>query len=451
REETSPEDIHGMHAAKAILTARGGMTSHAAVVARGMGRPCVSGASELYIDDAAQTFRARNRTFKAGDIITIDGSKGEVLAGAVQMIEPELTGDFAALMVWADAIRRLKVRANAETATDAAAARQFGAEGIGLVRSEHMFFDAVRIAAVREMILADDRAGREQALAKMLVMQREDFVQLFSIMEGLPVTFRLLDPPLHEFLPHTAEDVEAVSKATGLDAAKLLARAKELHEVNPMLGHRGCRLGVAYPEIYEMQVRAILEAAIEVVQSGKAAPIPEIMHPLVSKGLEMKFLRELTDRVAKQVMAEKGVTIDYRVGTMVELPRAAIRADDLAEHAEFFSFGTNDLTQTTFGISRDDSGRFLGAYIDKGIFERDPFVTLDQEGVGDLIRIAVERGRKTRPDIKLGICGEHGGDPASIDFCEKVGLDYVSCSPFRVPIARLAAAQAAIVEREKDL
>ena len=450
REETSPEDIHGMHAAKAILTARGGMTSHAAVVARGMGRPCVSGASELYIDDAAQTFRARNRTFKAGDIITIDGSKGEVLSGAVQMIEPELTGDFAALMVWADAIRRLKVRANAETATDAAAARQFGAEGIGLVRSEHMFFDAVRIAAVREMILADDRAGREQALAKMLVMQREDFVSLFSIMEGLPVTFRLLDPPLHEFLPHTAEDVEAVSKATGLDAAKLLARAKELHEVNPMLGHRGCRLGVAYPEIYEMQVRAILEAAIEVVQSGKAAPIPEIMHPLVAKGLEMKFLRELTDRVAQQVMAEKGVTITYMVGTMVELPRAAIRADDLAEHAEFFSFGTNDLTQTTFGISRDDSGRFLGAYIDKGIFERDPFVTLDQEGVGDLIRIAVERGRKTRPDIKLGICGEHGGDPASIDFCEKVGLDYVSCSPFRVPIARLAAAQAAIGEREKD-
>ena len=450
REETSPEDIHGMHAAKAILTARGGMTSHAAVVARGMGRPCVSGASELYIDDAAQTFRARNRTFKAGDIITIDGSKGEVLSGAVQMIEPELTGDFAALMVWADAIRRLKVRANAETAADAAAARQFGAEGIGLVRSEHMFFDAVRIAAVREMILADDRPGREQALAKMLVMQREDFVQLFAIMEGLPVTFRLLDPPLHEFLPHTAEDVEAVSKATGLDAAKLLARAKELHEVNPMLGHRGCRLGVAYPEIYEMQVRAILEAAIEVVASGRAAPIPEIMHPLVSKGLEMKFLRELTDRVAKQVMAEHGVTIDYRVGTMVELPRAAIRADDLAEYAEFFSFGTNDLTQTTFGISRDDSGRFLGAYIDKGIFERDPFVTLDQEGVGDLIAIAVERGRRTRPDIKLGICGEHGGDPASIEFCEKIGLDYVSCSPFRVPIARLAAAQAAIGEREKD-
>jgi pyruvate, orthophosphate dikinase len=450
REETSPEDIHGMHAARAILTARGGMTSHAAVVARGMGRPCVSGASELHIDEATQTFRARNRTFKAGDVITIDGSKGEVLTGEVKMIEPELTGDFASLMVWADKIRRLKVRANAETAQDAATARQFGAEGIGLVRSEHMFFDAVRIAAVREMILADDRPGREAALAKMLAMQREDFVQLFSIMEGLPVTFRLLDPPLHEFLPHTEEEVAAVAAATGLDSAKLLARAKELHEVNPMLGHRGCRLGVAYPEIYEMQVRAILEAACEVVAAGKAAPIPEIMHPLVAKGLEMKYLRELTDRIAAQVIAEKACPIDYKVGTMIELPRAAIRADDLAEYAEFFSFGTNDLTQTTFGISRDDSGRFLGAYIEKGIFERDPFVTLDQEGVGDLIRIATERGRKTRPDVKLGICGEHGGDPASIAFCESVGLDYVSCSPFRVPIARLAAAQAAIGAIEKD-
>jgi pyruvate,orthophosphate dikinase len=450
REETSPEDIHGMHAAKAILTARGGMTSHAAVVARGMGRPCVSGASEVHIDDVRGEFRARGKAYKAGDVITIDGSRGEVLAGEVKMIEPELTGDFSTLMVWADKIRRLKVRANAETAEDAAVARQFGAEGIGLVRSEHMFFDAVRIAAVREMILADDRPGREAALAKMLVMQREDFVQLFTIMEGLPVTFRLLDPPLHEFLPHTAEDVEAVSKATGLDAAKLLSRAKELHEVNPMLGHRGCRLGVAYPEIYEMQVRAILEAACEVVAAGKAAPIPEIMHPLVAKGMEMKFLRELTDRIAQQVIAEKGCPIEYRVGTMIELPRAAIRADDLAEHAEFFSFGTNDLTQTTFGISRDDSGRFLNAYIEKGIFEKDPFVSLDQEGVGDLIRIATERGRKTRPDVKLGICGEHGGDPASIEFCEKVGLDYVSCSPYRVPIARLAAAQAAIGEREKD-
>jgi len=450
RDETSPEDIHGMHAAKAILTARGGMTSHAAVVARGMGRPCVSGASEVYIDDKAREFRARGKVYRAGDVITVDGSRGEVLDGAVKMIEPELTGDFSTLMVWADKIRRLKVRANAETAQDAATARQFGAEGIGLVRSEHMFFDAVRIAAVREMILADDRPGREAALAKMLVMQREDFIELFKIMEGLPVTFRLLDPPLHEFLPHTAEEVAAVAQATGLDPAKLLSRAKELHEVNPMLGHRGCRLGVAYPEIYEMQVRAIIEAACEVVAAGHPAPIPEIMHPLVAKGSEMKFLRELTDRIARQVIAEKSCTIDYRVGTMIELPRAAIRADDLAEHAEFFSFGTNDLTQTTFGISRDDSGRFLNAYIEKGIFEKDPFVSLDQEGVGDLIRIAAERGRKTRPDVKLGICGEHGGDPASIEFCEKIGLDYVSCSAYRVPIARLAAAQAAIGEREKD-
>ena len=450
RDETSPEDIRGMDAARAILTARGGMTSHAAVVARGMGRPCVSGAGEILIDDKAREFRVRGRAFKAGEIITIDGSKGEVLAGAVKMIEPELSGDFATLMAWADKIRRLKVRANAETPLDAKTARQFGAEGIGLCRTEHMFFDEDRIAAVREMILADDEKGRRAALAKILPMQRADFVQLFTIMEGLPVTIRLLDPPLHEFLPHTEEDVKAVAEATGLDAAKLWRRAKELHETNPMLGHRGCRLGVSYPEIYEMQVRAIFEAACEIAASGKAAPIPEIMHPLVAKGEEMRFLRQLTDRTAKEVLAEKGASIDYMVGTMVELPRAAIRAGDLAEHAEFFSFGTNDLTQTTFGISRDDSGRFLNAYIDKGIFEKDPFVSLDQEGVGDLIRIATERGRAQRPDVKLGICGEHGGDPASIQFCESVGLDYVSCSPYRVPIARLAAAQAAIGEREKD-
>ncbi len=450
REETSPEDIHGMHAARGIVTARGGMTSHAAVVARGMGRPCVSGAGEIQIDEKAGTFRARNRTFKTGDIITIDGSKGEVLSGTVTMIEPELTGDFATLMAWADEVRRLKVRANAETPLDARTARQFGAEGIGLCRTEHMFFDDTRIAAVREMILADDKAGREVALAKILPMQRADFVELFTIMEGLPVTIRLLDPPLHEFLPHTAEDVEAVAKATGLDADKLLRRAKELHETNPMLGHRGCRLGVSYPEIYEMQVRAIFEAACAIAASGKTPPVPEVMHPLVAKGEEMKYLRVLTDRIAEQVMTEQGRRIVYQVGTMVELPRAALRAGDLAEHAEFFSFGTNDLTQTTFGISRDDSGRFLNAYLEKGIFERDPFVTLDQEGVGDLIRIAAERGRAARPDVKLGICGEHGGDPASIDFCEKIGLDYVSCSPFRVPIARLAAAQAAIGEREKD-
>ena len=450
REETSPEDIRGMDAARGIVTARGGMTSHAAVVARGMGRPCVSGAGEIQIDKRAGEFRARGKTIRAYDIVTIDGSTGEVLQGVVKMIEPELSGDFGALMSWADSVRRLKVRANAETALDAQVARQFGAEGIGLCRTEHMFFDPARIAAVREMILADDVAGRKAALAKILPMQRADFVELFKIMEGLPVTIRLLDPPLHEFLPHSEDDLTAVAEATGLDPTKLLRRAQELHEVNPMLGHRGCRLGVSYPEIYEMQVRAIIEAACQVVTDGRPAPIPEIMHPLVAKGEEMKFLRELTDRTAKEVLAERDVSIEYMVGTMVELPRAAIRAGDLAEHAEFFSFGTNDLTQTTFGISRDDSGRFLNAYIDKGIFERDPFVTLDQEGVGDLIRIATERGRAVRPDVKLGICGEHGGDPASIQFCESVGLDYVSCSPYRVPIARLAAAQAAIGEREKD-
>jgi pyruvate, orthophosphate dikinase len=450
REETSPEDIRGMDAARGIVTARGGMTSHAAVVARGMGRPCVSGAGEIHIDAKSGEMRARGRTFKAGDVITIDGSTGEVLTGEVKMIEPELSGDFATLMEWADGVRRLKVRANAETAVDATTARQFGAEGIGLCRTEHMFFDPTRIQAVREMILADDEAGRRAALAKILPMQRDDFVELFGIMEGLPVTIRLLDPPLHEFLPHTEEDIASVAAASGLDPKKLKRRVEDLHEVNPMLGLRGCRLGVSFPEIYEMQVRAIIEAACEVAAAGRPAPIPEIMHPLVAKGEEMKFLRILTDRIAKQVIAEKGREIKYLVGTMVELPRAAIRAGDLAENAEFFSFGTNDLTQTTFGISRDDSGRFLNAYIDKGIFEKDPFVSLDQEGVGDLIRIAAERGRAVRPDVKLGICGEHGGDPASITFCESVGLDYVSCSAYRVPIARLAAAQAAIGEREKD-
>ncbi|KQW71932.1 pyruvate phosphate dikinase [Phenylobacterium sp. Root77] len=450
RDETSPEDIHGMHAARGIVTARGGMTSHAAVVARGMGRPCVSGAGELQIDGKASELRVRSRVFKAGDILTIDGSRGEILAGAVQMIEPELTGDFATLMVWADKVRRLKVRANAETPLDARTARQFGAEGIGLCRTEHMFFDEDRIAAVREMILADDEAGRRNALAKILPMQRNDFVELFTIMEGLPVTIRLLDPPLHEFLPHTEADLQAVADATGIDATKLMRRAKELHETNPMLGHRGCRLAVSYPEIYEMQVRAIFEAACEIAESGKAAPIPEIMHPLVAKGEEMRYLRQLTDKTAQAVLKERGREIEYQVGTMIELPRAAIRAGDLAENAEFFSFGTNDLTQTTFGISRDDSGRFLGAYLEKGIFEKDPFVSLDQEGVGDLIRLAAERGRAARPNVKLGICGEHGGDPASIEFCESVGLDYVSCSPFRVPIARLAAAQAAVGGMEKD-
>ncbi|MGQ2991540.1 MAG: pyruvate, phosphate dikinase [Brevundimonas sp.] len=455
REETSPEDIHGMHAARGIVTARGGMTSHAAVVARGMGRPCVSGAGEISIDDKARTFTVRGRTFKAGEIITIDGSKGEVLDGAVAMIEPELTGDFQTLMAWADGVRRLKVRANAETPLDAKTARGFGAEGIGLCRTEHMFFDDTRIAAVREMILADDEAGRRLALAKIEPFQKSDFVELFTIMAGLPVTVRLLDPPLHEFIPHTEAEIDALAASSGLDAAKLKRRAKDLQETNPMLGHRGCRLGVAYPEIYEMQVRAVLEAALEVKATSGVAPIPEIMHPLVALGLEMKYLRELTDRTAKAVFEKAGDSVEYLVGTMIELPRAALRAGDLAEHAEFFSFGTNDLTQTTFGISRDDSGRFLQAYMDKGIFETDPFVRLDQEGVGDLIRIAAERGGAARPDIKMGICGEHGGDPASIAFCEEVGLSYVSCSPYRVPIARLAAAQAALVTRggearEKD-
>ena len=455
REETSPEDIHGMHAARGIVTARGGMTSHAAVVARGMGRPCVSGAGEIHIDEKAGTFTARGRTFKAGEIITIDGSKGEVLDGAVPMIEPELTGDFQTLMAWADKVRRLRVRANAETPLDAKTARGFGAEGIGLCRTEHMFFDDTRIAAVREMILADDEAGRRAALAKIAPFQKSDFVELFQIMAGLPVTIRLLDPPLHEFIPHSEAEIDALATTQGLDAAKLKRRARELHETNPMLGHRGCRLGVAYPEIYEMQVRAIIEAALEVQATSGEAPLPEIMHPLVALGLEMKYLRELTDRTAKAVFEETGQSIAYLVGTMIELPRAALRAGDLAEHAQFFSFGTNDLTQTTFGISRDDSGRFLQAYMDKGIFETDPFVRLDQEGVGDLIRIAAERGRAVRADVKLGICGEHGGDPSSIAFCEGAGLDYVSCSPYRVPIARLAAAQAALdarsgTEREKD-
>jgi pyruvate, orthophosphate dikinase len=447
RDETSPEDIRGMDAARGVVTARGGMTSHAAVVARGMGRPCVCGVGEIVIDAQAGTLTSRGRTFAAGEVITIDGARGEVLAGAARMVEPELSGDFATLMSWADAARRLRVRANAETPQDARVARQFGAEGIGLARSEHMFFDEGRIDVVREMILADDEAGRRVALAKLLPMQRGDFVELLRIMDGYPVTIRLLDPPLHEFLPHTKDELAAVAAATGQDPAALLRRAEELRETNPMLGHRGCRLGVSFPEIYEMQVRAIIEAACEVAAGAAAPPIPEIMHPLVAKGEEMNYLRALTDRVAKAVMAERGATVDYRVGTMIELPRAALTADELARGAEFFSFGTNDLTQTTFGISRDDSGRFLEAYVNNGIFETDPFVTLDVKGVGALIRIAAEKGRAARPDIKLGICGEHGGDPASIAFCESAGLDYVSCSAYRVPIARLAAAQAALAAK----
>lgn len=442
REETSPEDIHGMYAAKAIVTSRGGMTSHAAVVARGMGRPCVSGAGEIRINETDELFVVRGRSIKKGDIISIDGSSGEVMFGAAELEQPELSGDFGTMMVWADKARRMKVRANAETPRDAQTARDFGAEGIGLCRTEHMFFEGDRIAAVREMILAEDTEGRKAALAKILPMQRKDFVEIFEIMAGLPVTIRLLDPPLHEFLPHDDEDVAAVAAATGLDRDKLLQRAKDLHEFNPMLGHRGCRLGISFPEIYEMQAQAIFEAAIEVAQSSGKAPIPEIMIPLVATQKELKILKERVDAIGKETMASKSIQIEYLVGTMIELPRAALCANEIAAEAEFFSFGTNDLTQTTLGISRDDAGRFMPDYLSQGIFEKDPFVTIDIDGVGSLVKIAAEKGRGVRSNIKLGICGEHGGDPASIEFCNSVGLDYVSCSPFRVPIARLSAAQA---------
>ena len=444
RVETSPEDIHGMHAAEGILTTRGGMTSHAAVVARGMGKPCVSGAGQLRVDYRNQTLQAMGRTFSRGEIITIDGANGQVLAGQVAMLQPELSGDFAAIMQWADAIRRMKVRTNAETPADARTARSFGAEGIGLCRTEHMFFDDDRINVMRQMILADTESGRRAALAKLLPMQRSDFVELFEIMAGLPVTIRLLDPPLHEFLPKSAKEISEVAAAIGVSPEKLRQRTEALHEANPMLGHRGCRLAVSYPEIAEMQARAIFEAAIEAGKKTGAPVEPEIMVPLVGIVKELDFVKARIDAVAKAVMEETGETIHYLVGTMIELPRAAIRANAIAQAAEFFSFGTNDLTQTTFGISRDDAAAFMETYRQKGIVEADPFVTLDVEGVGELVRMAADKGRATRPAIKLGICGEHGGDPASIRFCEEVGLDYVSCSPFRVPIARLAAAQAAV-------
>ncbi len=444
RVETSPEDIHGMHAAEGILTTRGGMTSHAAVVARGMGKPCVSGAGSLRVDYAAQTMSIAGKVLKKGDVITIDGSTGQVLLGEVAMLQPELSGEFATLMGWADGVRRLKVRTNAETPADARVAVEFGAEGIGLCRTEHMFFDEERIVAMREMILADDEKGRRAALAKLLPMQRSDFVELFEIMAGLPVTIRLLDPPLHEFLPHTEAEIAEVAAAMGADPKKLKARAEELHEFNPMLGFRGCRLAVAYPEIAEMQARAIFEAAVEAGRKSGRPVVPEVMVPLVATKAELDLVKARIVAMAEAVIKESGVALDYIVGTMIELPRAALQAGKIAESAEFFSFGTNDLTQTTFGISRDDAASFLNPYLAKGIIEVDPFVSLDQEGVGELVQIAAERGRKTRPDIKLGICGEHGGDPASIHFCEMVGLDYVSCSPFRVPIARLAAAQAAL-------
>ncbi|AEW13602.1 pyruvate phosphate dikinase [Brucella canis HSK A52141] len=444
RIETSPEDIHGMHASEGILTTRGGMTSHAAVVARGMGKPCVSGAGSLRVDYRNGTMLAAGQTFRKGDVITIDGASGQVLKGSVAMLQPELSGDFGKLMEWADRARRMKVRANAETPADARTARSFGAEGIGLCRTEHMFFDGSRIVAMREMILSYTEEGRRLALAKLLPMQRSDFAELFEIMKGLPVTIRLLDPPLHEFLLHTDEEVDEVARSMGVDAAKLRDRADALHEFNPMLGHRGCRLAVSYPEIAEMQARAIFEAAVEAGKKTGEPVVPEVMVPLVGLKAELDFVKARIDAVAKEVMSEAGIKIDYMVGTMIELPRAALRAAEIAESAEFFSFGTNDLTQTTFGISRDDAAGFLTTYQNRGVIEQDPFVSLDVDGVGELVQIAAERGRKTREKIKLGICGEHGGDPASIAFCEKTGLDYVSCSPFRVPIARLAAAQAAV-------
>ncbi|MEC9066408.1 MAG: pyruvate, phosphate dikinase [Pseudomonadota bacterium] len=444
RVETSPEDIHGMHAAQGILTARGGMTSHAAVVARGMGRPCVSGAPGVSIDLKARTLRVGERELAEGDTITLDGGTGQVMAGEVATIEPELAGDFGTLMEWADRHRRMKVRTNAETPADCRMARQFGAEGIGLCRTEHMFFDAGRISAVREMILADSEKGRRAALDKLLPEQRADFRQIFEVMVGLPCTIRLLDPPLHEFLPHGDAEFAELAEATGLGVDHLRRRAQDLHEFNPMLGHRGCRLGITYPEIYEMQARAIFEAACDVAAESGEAPLPEVMIPLVATRRELELLRELVDRVAGEVFAEKGREIAYLVGTMIELPRAALMAGDIAGAAEFFSFGTNDLTQTTLGVSRDDSARFLAQYVDRGIFARDPFVSLDIDGVGQLVELAAQRGRGTRAELKLGICGEHGGDPASIAFCEKTGLDYVSASPYRVPIARLAAAQASL-------
>ena len=444
RIETSPEDIHGMHAAEGILTTRGGMASHAAVVARGMGKPCVSGCGAIRVDYGRGTMTVGNRTFKSGDVITIDGSLGQVLAGQMPMIEPELSGEFGTLMGWADQVRKLGIRVNGDTPADARTAIRFGAEGIGLCRTEHMFFEETRIRTVREMILAEDEQTRRAALSKLLPMQRADFVELFEIMKGLPVTIRLLDPPLHEFLPHTQAEVEEVARAMNTDPRRLADRARELAEFNPMLGFRGCRLAIAYPEIAEMQARAIFEAAVEAgKRTGKAVGL-EVMVPLIATKAEFDLIKARIDATAQSVMRETGAKLSYQVGTMIELPRACLLAGEVAETAEFFSFGTNDLTQTTYGISRDDASSFLGTYIAKGILEIDPFISVDRSGVGELVKIGVARGRKTRPSLKVGICGEHGGDPASVAFCHEIGLNYVSCSPYRVPIARLAAAQAAL-------
>ena len=441
RVETSPEDIHGMHAAKGILTSRGGMTSHAAVVARGMGRPCVSGSSEIEIDYENKLFKTKDHEINEGDLITIDGSTGRIILGEVKTVKPEMSGDFSKLMSWADGFKKLKVRTNSETPLDSKTAREFGAEGIGLCRTEHMFFDEERILSVREMILSKSKEDRTKALDKLLPHQKKDFIEIFKIMKGLPVTVRLLDPPLHEFLPKSENEIEDVSKSLNLPINEVKTRISELHEQNPMLGHRGCRLGISFPEIYEMQCRAIFEALAECKNKKIKSIVPEIMIPLVSTEAEIIIMKELVIRVARQVQNENKIKIEFLVGTMIELPRAAIKAKDIAKHAEFFSFGTNDLTQTTFGISRDDSGKFLNDYIENKIFNIDPFVSID-DGVGDLIEMATTRGRKQNKKIKLGICGEHGGDPKSIEFCSKVGLDYVSCSPYRVPVARLAAAQA---------
>ena len=444
RIETSPEDIHGMHAARGIVTTRGGMTSHAAVVARGMGRPCVAGAGGITVDYGAQTLTAGGVVVRAGDTITLDGATGEVFAGAVPMIEPAMSGEFATLMAWADSLRRMRVRTNAETPLDAETARNFGAEGIGLCRTEHMFFDPARIGAVRQMIMAQDETGRRAALAKLLPFQRNDFRDLFLIMAGLPVTIRLLDPPLHEFLPHQEAELAEVAEVLGEELDIVRRRREELQEANPMLGHRGCRLGISYPEIYQMQARAIFEGALAAASGGAELPVPEIMIPLVATKRELEITRAQIDSVAAEVFGETGQTMSYSVGTMIELPRAALTADRIAEVADFFSFGTNDMTQTVFGLSRDDAGKFLPQYVEQGVFAKDPFVSIDVEGVGALVQIASEKGRQTKNGLKMGICGEHGGDPASIAFCEQIGLDYVSCSPYRVPVARLAAAQAAL-------
>ena len=448
RTETSPEDIHGMHAAKGILTSRGGMTSHAAVVARGMGRPCVSGSTEINIDYVNKIFRAGDVTVKEGDIITIDGSSGEIILGEVPTVKPEISGDFSKLMSWADSFRKLKVRTNSETPVDTKTAREFGAEGIGLCRTEHMFFDEKRIVSVRQMILSKTTEDREEALKKLLPYQKNDFIEIFKIMNGLPVTVRLLDPPLHEFLPKTDKDIENIAKELNLTEKDIKFRIVELHEQNPMLGHRGCRLGISFPEIYHMQCEAIFEALAECKKQKVKLVIPEIMIPLISTATEIKILRDLVEKTAKEVQKKYSIKIKYYVGTMIELPRAALRAKDIAKFADFFSFGTNDLTQTTFGISRDDSGKFLNDYVENKIFNKDPFVSIDERGVGELIKIAAERGRMQKRSLKLGICGEHGGDPSSVEFCARAGLNYVSCSPYRIPVARLAAAQAHLKKKK---